>query len=81
MYNLGQPKKNEKNYTVTFKQSQVRELQQALMYHIDSVMIPFLEQVAREQDYVPTENLKKRIYCLQTVLMELNRVAGDYKED
>lgn len=81
MYNLGQPKKNEKKYTITLKNSQVRELQQALMYHIDSVMIPFLDQVAKEKDYVPTENLKQRIYCLQTVLMELNRVAGDYKEE
>jgi len=80
MWALDRPKKNEQKYQIVLKESQVRELQQALLYHIDSVMIPFVEQVAKEQDYVPTQDLKKRVFTLQTVLEELNKIAGEYRE-
>lgn len=72
--------KNEKRYYLSLKESELRELQLALMYHIDSVMIPYLEKIARERDYHPTMDLRKRIETLQRVMDQLNREAGPYTE-
>ena len=70
----------EKRYTVTFKHSEVRELQLALMYHLDNVLIPLYEEKAKHWDNYPTQVIKKRIELLQRVLHELNNAAGVYKE-
>ena len=72
--------KNENICSLTMKLSEARELQQALMYHVDSVMIPYYEKVARERDYYPTENLGKRIEILQRLLDNLNKQIGIYRE-
>ena len=71
---------NERNYELVLKESEVRELQLALMYHIDTVMIPYLEKVSRQQDYIPTQEVKKRIQRLQGILEELNQKAGIYRD-
>ena len=73
--------KNEKICSLNIKLSEARELQSALMYHIDTVMIPYYEKIAREWDYYPTENLGKRIEVLQKILEEINLQIGVYKED
>jgi len=73
--------KNEKICSLNIKLSAARELQLALMYHIDTVMIPYYEKIARERDYYPTENLGKRIEVLQKILEEINSQIGIYTED
>ena len=70
----------EKSYNLVLKESELRELQLALLYHTDTVMIPYLEKIARERDYYPTQDVKKRIEILQRILDKLNREAGPYKE-
>ena len=72
---------SEKNYVISLRHSQVRELQLALMYHIDTVMIPYLEKCERERDYVPTQGLKKRIQVLKRILTDLNYQAGPYRDE
>jgi len=73
--------KNEKICSLNIKLSEARELQSALMYHIDTIMIPYYEKIARERDYYPTENLGKRIEVLQKILEEINSQIGIYMED
>jgi len=70
----------EKSYNLVLKESELRELQLALLYHTDTVMIPYLEKIARERDYYPTQDLRKRIEILQRILERLNNQAGPYKE-
>ena len=73
--------KNERVYSFSFKKSEVRELQRALLYHIDCVMIPFLEEKSKEQDYTPTMEVRQKIEILQRVLDDLNDAVGIFKED
>ena len=71
---------NEKCYNVVLKHSQVRELQQALLYHVDCVMVPYLDRIAKQQDYDPTDLIRHKITVLQGILDDLNRQAGPFKE-
>ena len=73
--------KNEKLCSLNLKVSEAREVQRALLYHIDSVMIPYYEKIARERDYYPTEDLGKRIEILQKVLSEINSKIGIFTGD
>lgn len=72
---------NEKRYYLELKESEVRELQLALLYQTDVVMIPYLEEIARKRDYYPTMDLRKRIKTLQSILERLNKDAGPYKHN
>ena len=71
---------NEKQYTISLKHSEIRELQLALLYHIDVILIPFYENLTKEQDYTPTQEVKHRIEVLQKILEYLNRTAGIYSD-
>ena len=72
---------NEKRYYFMLKHSQVRELQRALLYHIDSVMEPYLEKKSHERDYAPVEEFARRMDVLKRVLADLNIEAGPFTED
>ena len=71
---------NENAYTVTLKHSEMREVQLALLYHLDNVLIPHFEEVIKHSDYVPSQDIQKRISTLQKVLTYFNKEAGPYKE-
>ena len=71
---------HEQTYTVSLSHSEMRDVQLALLYQIDNVLIPYYEETAKHQDYIPTQELKKQIERLQRVLTYLNEVAGPYSE-
>lgn len=71
---------NENLHTVTLKHSDMREVQLALLYHLDNVLIPYYEQISKERDYYPTMEVRKRIESLQRTLKYFNDVAGIYSE-
>ena len=71
---------NEKRYNLTIKHSQLRELQRTLLYHIDTILIPYAEEKAKQSDYAPKE-IVDRVECLKSILKTLNVTAGDFRED
>ena len=71
---------NENRYEITLKESELREVQRAILYHTDAVLIPFLENVSKVQDYDPTDEIRKRIETLQRVMDKLNQAAGTLPE-
>ena len=72
---------NEKTYTISLKYSEICELQLALLYHIDNVLIPYYEETAKHSDYIPTQAIKARIDKLQRILEYLNMIVGPCDKD
>lgn len=72
---------NEKSYNINLKHSEVRELQKALLYHLDNVLIPYYEETAKHQDYIPTQEIRGIIDRLTRILKKLNMEAGEFTEE